>query len=125
MSDFRLIRLLPFSEKEDEWPIWIEKFLSKAKSSGFKDVLLGKVNIPKYDEEINQKTEEGKVLMQNADLHEMVYKELILSIDVRISSGEVVFGIIKGCKRREYIDRKSALAWHNLTKKFDPFLTIH
>jgi hypothetical protein len=38
------------------------------------------VNIPNSDEEINEKTEEGKVLMKNADLNEMAYTELILSI---------------------------------------------
>jgi hypothetical protein len=45
MSSFSLIQVLPFSGKKDEWPIWSEKFLAKAKRSGFKDMLLVKVNI--------------------------------------------------------------------------------
>jgi hypothetical protein len=57
-----------FSGKKDEWPMWSEKFLSNAKYSGFKDVMLGKVNIPKSDEEINEKTEKVKFLMNNADI---------------------------------------------------------
>jgi hypothetical protein len=57
----------------EEWTIWREKILAKAKRSGFNDVLLDKVNIPKSDEEINEKDEEGKALMKNADLNEMVY----------------------------------------------------
>jgi hypothetical protein len=36
--------------KSDEWPVWSEKFLSKAKRYGFKDFLLGKLSIPKFDE---------------------------------------------------------------------------
>jgi hypothetical protein len=55
-----------------------------------KDALLGKANIPKSDEEINEKTEEGKVLMKNADLNEIVYTESILSIDIRSSSSKIV-----------------------------------
>jgi hypothetical protein len=39
----------------EEWTIWREKILAKAKRSGFNDVLLDKVNIPKSDEEINQR----------------------------------------------------------------------
>jgi hypothetical protein len=80
--------------------------------------LLGKVNIPKSDEEINRKSEEGKVLMMNADLNEMAYTEFILSIDLRMSSGKVVFSIIKGNKSRDYTDGNSELAWENLKKKF-------
>jgi hypothetical protein len=45
-------------------------------------VLLCK-NIPKSDKEINEKNEKGKVLMKNADLHEMAYTEMILLTDVR------------------------------------------
>jgi hypothetical protein len=79
-------------------------------------MLLGKVNIPKSDEEIYEKIEEGKVLMKNADLIEMAYTEVTLSIDVRSSSGKVVFSIIKGCKIRDYTDGNSTLAWDKFKK---------
>jgi hypothetical protein len=52
-------------------------------------VFLGNINIQKSEEEINEKTEERKVFMKNADLNEMDYSELILSIKVRSSSGKV------------------------------------
>jgi hypothetical protein len=48
--------------------------------------------------------------MKNSVLNEMVYTELIFLIEVRSSSGKVVFIIIKGCKSRDYTDRNSALA---------------
>jgi hypothetical protein len=99
-----LIRILAFSGKKDEWPIWCEKFFTKAKRSGFKDMLLGKINISKSGDEINRKTEERKALMKNANRSEMAYTELIHLIDVRRSNGKVVFIIIKGCKSRKYTD---------------------
>jgi hypothetical protein len=120
MSDFSSIQVLRFSGKKDEWPIWSEKLLTKAKCSGYKDVLLGNIDIPKSGEEINEKTEEEKVLINNANLNEMAYTELILSIYVRRSSGKVMFRIIKGFKSRNYTDGNSALAWDKLKKKFDP-----
>jgi hypothetical protein len=48
----------------------------------------------------------------------MDYTELILSIDIRSSTGKVVFSIIKGCKSRDYNDGNSALTWDKLKKKF-------
>jgi hypothetical protein len=61
---------------------WSEKFLDKDKCSGLKHE--------------NEKTEQGKFLMENGDINEIAYTELIISIDVRRSSGKVVFSIIKG-----------------------------
>jgi hypothetical protein len=48
MTDFSAIRVLNFSGRKEEWPSWNKKFLAKAKRSGIKDVLLGKVEIPKF-----------------------------------------------------------------------------
>jgi hypothetical protein len=39
----------------------IEKFLSKAKRSAIKYIMLGKVTIPKTNEEINEEAYEGEV----------------------------------------------------------------
>jgi hypothetical protein len=58
-------------------------------------VLLGKFNMPNSNEQINEKTEEGKVLMKNADLNEIAFTELILLTDVSSISCKVVFSIIK------------------------------
>jgi hypothetical protein len=124
MGDFSSIRALLFSEKRDELPIWNEKLLAKSKRSGFKDVSIGELNIAKSDEE-NEKTEEGKVLMKNAHLNEIAYTELIPSIDVRSSSGKVLFSIIKGCKSRDYSDGNSALALDKLKNKFDPGMPLN
>ena len=96
MSDISAIRVLNFTGKKEEWSTWSEKFLAKARRSGIKDVLLGKVSIPKTNEEINEKTDEGKIMMKIFDLNELAYTELILSIDVRTSSGKVAFNMVKG-----------------------------
>jgi hypothetical protein len=46
ITDFSAIQFLNFSGRKSEWPSWSVKFLAKAKRSGIKDVLLGKVEIP-------------------------------------------------------------------------------
>jgi hypothetical protein len=51
MTDMNAIRVIPFCVKVEELPIWSERFLAKAKLCVFKDLLLGKLSIPKVDEE--------------------------------------------------------------------------
>jgi hypothetical protein len=93
MSDLSAIRALNFFGRKEEWLTWSEKFLAKAKRSGIKDVLLGKLQIPKTSEELEEKSEGGRRMMENADLNELAFTELILSIDVSNSSGRIAFGI--------------------------------
>jgi hypothetical protein len=64
MSDLSAIRVLHFLGRKEEWPIWREKFLAKAKRSGIKDVLLGKLQIPKTSEELEEKSEERRRMMK-------------------------------------------------------------
>jgi hypothetical protein len=104
MSDLSAIRVLNFSGRKEEWPTWSEKFLAKAKRSGIKDVLLGKLEIPKTSDELEEKSEEGRGMMKNADLNELAFTQLILSIDVSKSSGKIAFGISKSCKTKDYGD---------------------
>jgi hypothetical protein len=85
-----------------------------------KDVMLGDMNIPKPDEEINEKNEKGKILIKSAVLNKMAFAELILSIDVRSKSSKIIFSIIKGCKIRDYTVWNSSLVWDKLKEKFDP-----
>ena len=46
-GDEKTIRVISFSGKKSEWPIWEEKFLARAARKKYKDVLLGKTEIPK------------------------------------------------------------------------------
>jgi hypothetical protein len=118
--DFSAMQVLNFSGRNEEWPCWIEKFLAKTKRSGIKDVLLGKVEIPTSLDVIDEKTEEGKKLLRIADLNEIAFTELILSIDVSHSNGKIAFGIVKSCKPKEFEDGNAALACEKLKKKYDP-----
>jgi hypothetical protein len=89
MSDLSAFRVPNFSGRKEEWPIWSEKFLAKAKRSGIKDVLLGTLQIPKTSEKLEEKSEKGRRMMKNADLNKLALKELILSIDLSNSSEKI------------------------------------
>jgi hypothetical protein len=63
--------------------------------------LLGKVKVPRSDEDYDMESEEGKKLTITAEMNDLVYNELILSIDNKISSGKVAFNLLKGCKNNQ------------------------
>jgi hypothetical protein len=98
INDLNNIRVIPFCGNADEWPIWSEKFLAKAKRCGFKDLLLGKLLIPKEDESFDELSHMGKKMSRIIKLNEVAYNEIILLIDVKESSGKIAFNLVKGCK---------------------------
>ena len=120
MTDLSTIRVIPFYGKSEEWPTWSEKFLAKARRYGFKDVLLGKVRIPKTDEDYEMDSEEGQKLTIATDMNELAYTELILSIDDKTSNGKVAFNLVKGCKNKDYVNGNASMAWERLRNKFEP-----
>jgi gag-polypeptide of LTR copia-type len=120
MTDFSAIGVLTFSGRKKEWPSWSEKFLAKAKRSGIKDVLLGRLEIPTSLDVIDEKTEEGKRLMLLTDLNGIAFTELMLLIDVSNSNGKIAFGMVKICKSKGFEDGNVALDWEKLNKKYDP-----
>jgi hypothetical protein len=82
--------------------------------------LLGKVKIPRTNEDYDMESEEGKKLTIAADMNELDYKELILSIDDKTSSGEVAYNFVKGSKKKDYADGNASMAWKRLKNKFEP-----
>jgi gag-polypeptide of LTR copia-type len=120
MIDLSTIRVIPFCGKSDEWPIWSEKFMAKAKRYGFKDVLTGKLSIPKVDEEFDEDSVTGKKMKNAIEVNELAYTELLLSIDVKTSFGKVVFNIVRGCKSKDYPDGNATTAWEKLKNKYEP-----
>jgi hypothetical protein len=85
--------------------------------------LLGKLSIPKADEEIDETSEIGKKKSIIIELNEIAYTELILSIDIKASSGKVAFNIIRGCKTKDYLDGNGAIPWERL-KNMNLFLSL-
>jgi hypothetical protein len=120
MTDLSSIRVIPFYGKNEECHTWSEKFLAKEKRYYFKDVLLGKVKVPKADADYDIKSEERKKLTISADMNELASTELILFIDEKTSSGKVAFNLVKDCKNKYYADGNASMAWEILRNKFEP-----
>ena len=117
MTEFSAIPVLNITGKKEEWSSWSEKFLAKARRSGIKDILLGKLPIPKTNDEINEETDEGKTTMKIFDSNELAYTQLILFIDVMTSSGKVAFNMVQ---ERDHNEGNAAMAWERLKNKYEP-----
>jgi hypothetical protein len=82
--------------------------------------MLGKVKIPRADEDYDMVSEEGNKLNITADMNKLAYTELILSINDKKSTGKVAFNLVEGCKNKENTDGNAGMAWERLRYKFEP-----
>jgi hypothetical protein len=89
MKDFSAIKDIHIHWKGQECQMWSDKLLAKARRQNFSNVLLGKGKIPKTDEDNTKDSEEGKMSRIPADINELAYTELILSIDNKTIYGKV------------------------------------
>lgn len=106
-----------FSGKTNDWVVWKEKYLAKAKKKGYKDILVGDREIP---EEQEQETKEEIRAREDAeDDNEEAYSDLILSM-ADTDAGNVAFSIIRNAKTKYLPDGDSALAWKNMEAKYSP-----
>ena len=119
-GDEKTIRVISFSGKKSEWPIWEEKFLARAARKKYKDVLLGKTEIPKSTDIAAASTAEARKKKETRELNELAYQDLILSIDGTTKAGRVAFQIVKTSKGKDYEDGNAAVAWQRLKKKYAP-----
>jgi hypothetical protein len=72
--------------------------MAKAKQSGMKNLLLGKVEIPRTQDPIDERIDKGKRMMVIIDLNEMAFTELILPIDTTSSSGKIPLVLLRVAK---------------------------
>ena len=118
------IRVIPFGGKTTEWSVWAEKFLARGRKKGYKDILLGKTNVPSAidadDDEVTLSEEDKKT----RELNEEAYIDLVLSINGETEAGRVAFQMVKGAKTRELPDGDSHLAWQRLREKYEPTTTV-
>jgi hypothetical protein len=112
--------VIPFCGKGDEWPIWSEKLIAKAKRYGFKDVQLGKLSTPKIDESFVDASDQGKRMLKIIEFNEISFTDLILSIDVKTSNGNIALNLVKGGKLKDYPDGNAATGWERLKNKYEP-----
>ena len=115
------IKVIPFSGKAVDWPVWSEKFLARARRKGYKKILLGKEAVPDDSTDLSSidNEEERKGNEKLHELNEDAYEDLILSINGETEVGRVVFQLVRGAKTDALADGDAREAWNRLTGKFE------
>ena len=105
------LRYLPFRGKKDEWNMWSQKFLAKARKKGYKDILIGKTKIPKTSDD-DYDVDEAKRL---EELNEEAYYDLSTAMEDKVAFNKVVLA-----KTDDLPDGDAYLAWKMLNNKYKP-----
>jgi hypothetical protein len=63
--------------------------------------------------------------MKIFDWDNLAYIDLILSIDVKLSSGKVAFNMVKGYKIKNHTEGNTAMAWERIKISMNQLLVLH
>ena len=45
-EDFKSIKVLPWTGKDEDWPMWSKKFLLRGRKKGYKKIMDGTMKVP-------------------------------------------------------------------------------
>jgi hypothetical protein len=62
----------------------------------------------------------GKKMARSIKLNVISYTDLIHSIDVKASYGNIALNIVRGCKSNNYPDGTAVSSWEKLKNKYEP-----
>lgn len=111
-------KMIIFSGKKIYWLVWEERIMMKAKKSGYKDWVIGKIKWPtSFDEE-----NEDHVALRK--MNDEAYMDLITNIDCETDTGKFFFGLVRASKSKEFENGNAAVAYHKLKKKYKPSTSV-
>jgi len=107
----KTLKVIVFSGKQEDWKFWEVKFLARARRKGFRELLLGKLTIPKDSDVLDATVPAEKKQIEIREANELAFEELVLSIDTSQPEGRVAFQSICSCRPTDYKNGNAANAW--------------
>jgi len=114
------LKVIVFSGKQEDWKFWEVKFLTRARCKGFREILLGTVQILTDSEKFDLNKADEKAKSEICEKNELAFEELALLIDTSKGDGRVKFQVVCCCKTNDYKNGNAADAWKHLTVKYVP-----
>jgi gag-polypeptide of LTR copia-type len=108
------VKIIPFTESSN-WTVWSCQFLARAHGRGYKNVVLGRIICPSFDEKFDLSTDEGKLKSVARRANDNAYTDLMLSFTDLAN-----FTLIHKAKTKLLPDGDAALAWASLVSKHEP-----
>ena len=115
----KTLRLPVFNGTDEDWPVWSEKFLVRARRRGYKNLLLGTEQVPRL-KEIAKDEEMLKSIERRRELNELAYEEIVMAIDTSKKTGRVAFDHVRLAKTPDNPDGNCYDAWQRLCAKYAP-----
>jgi hypothetical protein len=72
------VKIIPFTESSN-WTVWSCQFLARAHGKGYKNVVLGRIICPSFDEKFDLSTDGGKLKSVARKANDNAYTDLMLS----------------------------------------------
>ena len=122
-SQEKSIRVIEFSGKSSDWKIWSRKFLARANRKGYKKLLLGEATIPSetgYTNSLGKSDATDKKLVEQWELNELAFEELLLSINGTTKAGKIAFNLVDNCVTSDQPEGNCKIAWDRLVHKYAP-----
>ena len=109
-NELKLGKIITFSGKKVEWPVWSEKFMARANRKGYKKILLGEdkeyiVPLDSVDLDAIKDNDNEKHSKMLKEKNQEAFEDLILAIDGDTEIGRVVFPIDQG-EQTSWIQRR-------------------
>ena len=82
------VRTTKVNGTKEDWPSWKQKFLTRSKNKGYRNILNGKMKVPDGIKIINDSTEEGKEEWKPRKTNDDAYEGIIFSIEGNTKKGE-------------------------------------
>ena len=108
----KAIRVLTFSGKKKDWPMWEAKYAARARAKGWYQVLVGATEVPAAATVL---TDQQVTLQAARKANEDGYADLLLSME-----DEVTFNIVNEAKTTDLPDGSLPKAWKDLKARFAP-----
>jgi hypothetical protein len=113
----RAIRTIVWDGKQSSYLIWREKFMANAKRRGYKEVMTGKLKVPRSDKVLDENDDAEAKELKARDMNDLGYVDLILSMS-DTEGGGIALSYIKNTKTEDLPDGDLQRAWEALEKKY-------
>jgi hypothetical protein len=108
------IKVIEFTGKDKDWKIWSRKILAQANRKRYKKLLSGTMAIPTESE----CTAAGGGSTKLWQLNELVFEEMLLSINGKTKQGKIAFILVDNCMTAEQPKGNCKIAWERLVHKY-------
>ena len=111
----KVVRVIPFSGKKSDWPVWSGKFMSNARVKGFLKILTGEETPPRDDAVLDPSKDSDKEPLRKRKANSVAYNALVQSMVTA-----TLFQKVANAVTDDNPEGDAGKAWTSLRNKYEP-----